>query len=452
MTLDRQRADRRGRPAGHRRRALLHSARVLHRQRPPVRQATTAKARRSTWANTPSRQDCGQGQPPGGARRGRLHDRHGAQLRRGRDGLLRPAVRQREQQAVEPRPDQLRQLAGSTARPRITCRRCSAQNRGDVVLPTTVDARPSAAASRQAAPSASAPGPPRPSSRTSRSREGDKTLFASRLRQRQQGLEAVARPVADPRTAPCGRRQARPTAASRPAIPTGATTRLASRPASSAAPKAFSSCSACGTTTTGSGGTWAVGATSSTAWSSARRRQVDAGRQVPGRIETGRWYDIRIELSGDAIRCYLDGKLIHDVVAARAKPLYAVASRVDASGEVILKVVNVSAVAQDTDDRACMACSTRAGGKGHRADVGRPGGRELVGRADQGGAGLSGDQWRRAPLPPRLPAPLRNRRTADGQIVSSRRLARGVVAASRPGCDRATFATGRRSRLCHTLK
>ena len=38
------------------------------------------------------------------------------------------------------------------------------------------------------------------------------------------------------------------------------------------------------------------------------------GRAVPGSIETGRWYDIKIEVNGGRIRCFLDGKLIHDVV------------------------------------------------------------------------------------------------------------------------------------------
>jgi len=37
------------------------------------------------------------------------------------------------------------------------------------------------------------------------------------------------------------------------------------------------------------------------------------GPAVNGSIETGRWYDIRIELSGDNIRCYLDDVLVHDV-------------------------------------------------------------------------------------------------------------------------------------------
>jgi len=33
----------------------------------------------------------------------------------------------------------------------------------------------------------------------------------------------------------------------------------------------------------------------------------------PGRIETGRWYDIRIVVQGVSIKCYLDGKLVHDI-------------------------------------------------------------------------------------------------------------------------------------------
>ena len=66
------------------------------------------------------------------------------------------------------------------------------------------------------------------------------------------------------------------------------------------------------------------------------------GHEVTGSIETGRWYDIRVELKGDRVRCYLDGKLIHDATAPAMKSLYASASRDHTSGEVILKVVNVS--------------------------------------------------------------------------------------------------------------
>jgi alpha-L-arabinofuranosidase len=73
------------------------------------------------------------------------------------------------------------------------------------------------------------------------------------------------------------------------------------------------------------------------------------GSAVPGRIETGRWYDIRIELKGRSIKCYLDGELIHDVETPSVKSLYASASRVEKTGEVILKVVNTSSSELPTD-------------------------------------------------------------------------------------------------------
>jgi alpha-L-arabinofuranosidase len=72
---------------------------------------------------------------------------------------------------------------------------------------------------------------------------------------------------------------------------------------------------------------------------------------VPGRIETDRWYDIRIEVQGASVRCFLDGKLIHDVKGQATKSLYAVAGLAKRTKEVILKVVNVSAVDQETDVR-----------------------------------------------------------------------------------------------------
>ena len=72
---------------------------------------------------------------------------------------------------------------------------------------------------------------------------------------------------------------------------------------------------------------------------------------MPGSIETGRWYDIRIEVKGANIRCFLDDKLIHDVSYAATKPLYAVASLAKRANEVILKVVNVSTTDMETDLR-----------------------------------------------------------------------------------------------------
>jgi alpha-L-arabinofuranosidase len=64
------------------------------------------------------------------------------------------------------------------------------------------------------------------------------------------------------------------------------------------------------------------------------------GNPVPGKIEPGRWYDLRVEVSGQRIRCYLDGKLTNEATYAKRAPIYCTAGR--AGDEVILKLVNVS--------------------------------------------------------------------------------------------------------------
>jgi len=66
----------------------------------------------------------------------------------------------------------------------------------------------------------------------------------------------------------------------------------------------------------------------------------------PGQIETGRWYDIRVEVRSQRVRCFLDGRLVHDVNYEsdnQVKALYACASHDDQTGDVIVKVVNTSA-------------------------------------------------------------------------------------------------------------
>jgi alpha-L-arabinofuranosidase len=75
----------------------------------------------------------------------------------------------------------------------------------------------------------------------------------------------------------------------------------------------------------------------------------EVGQSVPGHIETGRWHDIRIELAGSSIKCYLDGKLVHDANTPRMKSLHASATREKSSGDIILKVVNASDQALATD-------------------------------------------------------------------------------------------------------
>jgi len=67
--------------------------------------------------------------------------------------------------------------------------------------------------------------------------------------------------------------------------------------------------------------------------------------KLPGKVETGHWYGIRVELAGPRIRCLLDGKLVQEVVRPSPPRLYAVASRTQDSKEIILKLVNAGTVA-----------------------------------------------------------------------------------------------------------
>jgi alpha-L-arabinofuranosidase len=70
---------------------------------------------------------------------------------------------------------------------------------------------------------------------------------------------------------------------------------------------------------------------------------------LPGKIETGRWYDIRIEVADEEARCFLDNQLIQKAnLSRRWQPVHVVACRSEKSGEIILKMVNVSAQSCDT--------------------------------------------------------------------------------------------------------
>jgi len=67
------------------------------------------------------------------------------------------------------------------------------------------------------------------------------------------------------------------------------------------------------------------------------------GEPVRGSILANRWYDIRVELNGDRIRCYLDNKLIHDATYPKSAPFLASSTYDEEAKEIILKAVNVSA-------------------------------------------------------------------------------------------------------------
>jgi alpha-L-arabinofuranosidase len=67
------------------------------------------------------------------------------------------------------------------------------------------------------------------------------------------------------------------------------------------------------------------------------------GPHVPGEVETDRWYDVKVELRDRHIRCYLDGKLLHDETAASPDKFLTLAGRDESSGDIVLKAINTSA-------------------------------------------------------------------------------------------------------------
>ncbi len=62
----------------------------------------------------------------------------------------------------------------------------------------------------------------------------------------------------------------------------------------------------------------------------------------PGVIESGRWYDVKIELAGERIKAWLDGEQLfdHAIPNLKIRQAYLVAGLDRGSGEVVLKAVN----------------------------------------------------------------------------------------------------------------
>jgi len=90
---------------------------------------------------------------------------------------------------------------------------------------------------------------------------------------------------------------------------------------------------------------WNIGGWGNT--TTAIERCVNGTKYIVGKsanvtVMPNKWYDIKIELNGNRIKCYLDGKLIHDVVDNMIiKDIYANAS-IDSNSDIIIKVVNIS--------------------------------------------------------------------------------------------------------------
>lgn len=85
-------------------------------------------------------------------------------------------------------------------------------------------------------------------------------------------------------------------------------------------------------------------------WQNGEHRLEMRGNKlpaVPGTIETNRWYDIRVEVKGDSVRCFLDGKRIHDATRPTRPLVHAVAGIDRKSREIILHAANPSSEPRD---------------------------------------------------------------------------------------------------------
>lgn len=92
-------------------------------------------------------------------------------------------------------------------------------------------------------------------------------------------------------------------------------------------------------------------------WNNTRHAFQLGGAILPGsiedlkpeqRIETGRWYDLRLEREGDRVRGYLDGKLLQEATLPTVPDLATVAGLAP-TGDMIVRVVNGSSAPREAE-------------------------------------------------------------------------------------------------------
>lgn len=74
------------------------------------------------------------------------------------------------------------------------------------------------------------------------------------------------------------------------------------------------------------------------------------GNQVVGNLDTGRWYDVKVQVEGRRVRCYLDGREIHNemVPETLGPSVYGSAGRT-AGGDIVVRLVNASPLRQSVN-------------------------------------------------------------------------------------------------------
>ena len=248
-----------------------------------------------------------------------------------------------------------------------------------VNLATAVDYRPADGEADHRAGRRRALTTPRPSSRTSSSSVTARPLFTSDFATRQR-LDAggAARTLGALPTAPTGRRKQ---AIAWSFIPRDRWRRLhrLAQGAKDLRPWKASSFRSAWRTAAACSGTSAAGATPATP---SRRPMRSSAEQVRGAIETGRWYDIQIEVRDRTVRGYLDGQLVQEQTLPRIDKVLAIGGRDDKTGDIIVKVVNSApeAAAMTIEFNGVPGASAPAR---HRAHVRRSARREHVRAANQ---------------------------------------------------------------------
>lgn len=66
-------------------------------------------------------------------------------------------------------------------------------------------------------------------------------------------------------------------------------------------------------------------------------------KTVPGTIESGRWYDVKVVTKGRNVMAYLDGKEIFNLTLPRVDSVLSIAGKDEKTGEIVVKVLNPSA-------------------------------------------------------------------------------------------------------------
>jgi alpha-L-arabinofuranosidase len=98
-------------------------------------------------------------------------------------------------------------------------------------------------------------------------------------------------------------------------------------------------------------GGWTNTRTAVEAAENGSKREVGPAKEGLG-VESNRWYDLTLVLSGNHFLGYVDGQLVTDVTYKAEEPpqpMFATASRDASTGELIVKVVNVSANPQQLE-------------------------------------------------------------------------------------------------------